>query len=87
MEKASKRLQRVAIVRALLNRPGILLADEPTGNLDTETSMRILQLLRELQQEEKMSMLIVTHSKALIQAFPAIIWRMENGQVQRHAYS
>ena len=73
--------QRVAIVRALLNRPGLLLADEPTGNLDTQTSLEILQLLKELHEEEKMAILIVTHSEALMAAFPSKTFVMEDGRV------
>lgn len=76
--------QRVAIVRALLNHPRLLLADEPTGNLDTETALDVLRLLQELHAEEKMAMLIVTHSERLIEQFPAKTWVMENGQVREH---
>lgn len=73
--------QRVAIVRALLNKPRLLLADEPTGNLDTETALEMLQLLRELHEEEEITMLIVTHSEQVLKAFPSKIWVMEDGQV------
>ncbi|MNZ52222.1 Cell division ATP-binding protein FtsE [compost metagenome] len=75
--------QRVAIVRALLNRPSILLADEPTGNLDSGTASEILRLLMELQAEENMAMLFVTHSNELIAQFPAATWRIENGRVMQ----
>lgn len=73
--------QRTAIARALLNRPGLLLADEPTGNLDTETALEMLQLLTSLQQEEGMTMLIVTHSERLTEACPARMLRMEQGRI------
>lgn len=54
--------QRVAICRALLNDPPILLADEPTGNLDTETGTQVLDLLQQLHREEGKTILLVTHS-------------------------
>lgn len=57
--------QRAAVVRALVNKPGLLLADEPTGSLDSETAARLGQLLSELQKEEKLSMVVVTHSHDL----------------------
>jgi cell division transport system ATP-binding protein len=66
-------LERVglAIARALLNRPQILLADEPSGNLDQENSLIIIRLLEEINKEEHITMLIVTHSNELIRAFPS----------------
>jgi lipoprotein-releasing system ATP-binding protein len=57
--------QRVALARALINRPALLLADEPTGNLDRSTADRVGQLLLELQSQEQMMLIVVTHSQRL----------------------
>ncbi|UCE36651.1 MAG: ATP-binding cassette domain-containing protein, partial [Thermoplasmata archaeon] len=53
--------QRVAIARSLANKPSVLLADEPTGEIDSETSEKIVNLLRKLNSEEKVTLLVVTH--------------------------
>jgi ABC-type lipoprotein export system ATPase subunit len=53
--------QRVAIARSLINRPRLLLADEPTGNLDSRTSEEILQMFRELNEKEGLTIILVTH--------------------------
>ncbi len=57
--------QRVALARALINAPDLLLADEPTGNLDRTTADRVGELLLELQQQEPMMLIVVTHSPRL----------------------
>ena len=54
--------QRVAVARALVNQPLVLLADEPSGNLDTQTSQRLHDLIFELREERGLSMVVVTHN-------------------------
>ena len=68
-------------MRALLNKPKLILADEPTGNLDPETASEVLRLLRELQQEEGVAMLVITHSEQLVQSFSAKSWVLDKGNV------
>ncbi|MDX8045349.1 ABC transporter ATP-binding protein [Gracilibacillus sp. S3-1-1] len=62
--------QRVAIIRALINNPSIVLADEPTGSLDFETAEQIMELLLELSVENNQTLLCVTHDRHLMQRFP-----------------
>lgn len=57
--------QRVAIARALANEPAILMCDEPTGNLDTQTSKDVIQLFRDLNRENKITVILVTHDPAV----------------------
>ncbi|HTB32039.1 MAG TPA: ATP-binding cassette domain-containing protein [Bacteroidia bacterium] len=72
--------QRVAIARSLLNHPEIILADEPTGNLDPETSEDIVRLLSGITETD-CSVIIATHNLSLVQKFPARTLRCENGEV------
>jgi lipoprotein-releasing system ATP-binding protein len=65
--------QRVAIARALVMQPKLLLADEPTGNLDTRTSEEVHDLLRGLNEEQRITMLIVTHNMELANMCPRVI--------------
>jgi putative ABC transport system ATP-binding protein len=73
--------QRVAIARALVNRPKILLADEPTGNLDSATGETILTLLRELQSQLGMTIVMVTHERPLAEAFADRLAIMGDGKL------
>jgi lipoprotein-releasing system ATP-binding protein len=72
--------QRVAIARALVMRPKLLLADEPTGNLDTKTSEQIHELLFRLNEEHRITMLVVTHNMDLARQMPRKI-RMADGRL------
>jgi len=73
--------QRVDIARALLNSPKLILADEPTGNLDPETSDEIMQLLFRISQDYGTSIIMATHDYRVINKFPARMMRTERGQV------
>ena len=73
--------QRVAIARALINRPSILFADEPTGNLDSHTSQEVLQMLRWLNEEEKLTLILVTHDSGVAGSARRII-RIHDGMIQ-----
>ncbi len=72
--------QRVAIARALANRPAILLADEPTGNLDSATTIEVIGLLKASCRKYSQTILMVTHNEAIAQTCDRII-RIEDGQV------
>src|ERR1035438_1083913 len=69
--------QRVAVVRALINQPQLLLADEPTGSLDQTSARELGQLLLELNHEEGVSLIIVTHARELAQRMGRVLERKE----------
>ncbi len=77
--------QRVDIARALLNSPKLILADEPTGNLDPETSDEIMNLLFNIAKEYNASVVMATHDYIVVQKFPARMIRTERGHVSDNA--
>jgi lipoprotein-releasing system ATP-binding protein len=73
--------QRVAIARALINAPALLLADEPTGNLDAKTGRAILDVLMNLHQHKKQTILLVTHDPHVAELADRIV-RLEEGRIR-----
>ena len=73
--------QRVVIARALLNSPSIILADEPTGNIDPETSSDIIKLLFEVQKQSNAAVLMATHDFRVMEDFPAKVLQVSKGKV------
>ena len=73
--------QRIAIARALINNPTIIIADEPTGNLDPDTSFKIMTLLKSIAGDDK-TVIMATHDYDLIDKFPGRIIKFENKTIQ-----
>jgi ABC-type lipoprotein export system ATPase subunit len=71
--------QRVAMARALANEPRLLLADEPTGNLDEDSAVRVVELLEGIQRERGCTLIVVTHNRALARRAPIQV-RLEHGR-------
>lgn len=72
--------QRIAIARALLNNPKIIIADEPTGNLDPETASNIVSLLKEITQQGT-AVVMTTHNIPMLDKFPGIVYRCKDGEL------
>ena len=75
--------QRAAVARALINKPCLILADEPTGNLDSKTADQVYQLMLELNQELNVSFLVVTHDHELAARMGKVL-HMEDGLINAH---
>lgn len=74
--------QRVVIARALLNNPKLILADEPTGNLDPETGANIVQLLHDICKERHTTVIMSTHNLSYTEVFPGRVFRIENNKLE-----
>ena len=74
--------QRIAIARAILNRPRLIVADEPTANLDAETAKGIMQLLRTISQDGT-AVVMSTHNTALLEQYPGTVYECNEGRVKR----
>lgn len=73
--------QRVALARALVNQPNILLADEPTGNLDSHTGTAVMELVRELNVSSGMTVVLVTHEQVIAEKYAARMISLADGKV------
>jgi cell division transport system ATP-binding protein len=73
--------QQVAVARALLNKPELILADEPTGNLDPETSEKIIQLLKQLSDNQNITVIIATHDYQMLEKYKGEIWQFQQGKL------
>jgi putative ABC transport system ATP-binding protein len=74
--------QRIAIARALANDPAIILADEPTGNLDLKTGQEIIEMLQALKQDRNVTVITATHDHKMLAASDRVIW-VTDGQISR----
>jgi lipoprotein-releasing system ATP-binding protein len=81
-ELSGGELQRGAIARALITKPRILLADEPTGNLDAETGAEIMSLLKKLNEDSKLTIVMVTHDEAIANQAHRIV-RLKEGRIEK----
>ncbi len=86
MDLSGGQKQRVSIARALANRPSIILADEPTGNLDSKTGHSVIELLRDLSVKEKSSVIIVTHDNRIMDMSDRVLY-LEDGRLKNGANS
>ncbi len=78
--------QRVAIARALVHSPRLLIADEPTGNLDPENTIEIAKLLQKFNREDKVTVIVTTHDPMLLQNIAPRVLRLEHGKIHEEKH-
>lgn len=83
LELSGGEQQRVAIARALVSQPGILLTDEPTGNLDSRTSEEIVQILADLNKDRSITVILVSHEERLIRKYSDMVIHLQDGELVR----
>ncbi|MEA2481306.1 MAG: lipoprotein-releasing system ATP-binding protein, partial [Thermoleophilaceae bacterium] len=83
-ELSGGEMQRAAIARALMSRPRVLLADEPTGNLDTGTGDEIMALMHRLAEERGQTIVLITHDQGIAERAPRLV-RMRDGRIESAA--
>ena len=83
LELSGGQQQRVAVARALANDPAIVLADEPTGNLDRKTGREIIELLRQLNQEKQVTIISATHDLKMLDVSDRILW-VQDGRIAKN---
>lgn len=76
--------QRIAIARALVNKPAIILADEPTGNLDLRTGEEIINLLNDMKADLEITIITATHDMKMLSASDTVVW-IKDGEIERLA--
>lgn len=81
-ELSTGEMQRVAIARALANSPSLILADEPTGELDSETGFEIIKLLSDLCRKQKAAVMVVTHDEKMVE-FADVTYRIRDGSIRQ----
>ena len=83
LELSGGQQQRVAVARALANDPAIILADEPTGNLDRKTGREIIELLREMNREKQVTIISATHDLKMLDVSDRILW-VQDGRITKN---
>jgi len=85
-EMSGGQQQRVAVARAIVNNPTIVLADEPTANLDSETGKRLLQIMREMNQQRNITFIFSSHDPQVIEHARRLLW-LKDGRIEKEEFT